>query len=352
MKNFNGFTLAEVLITLGIIGVIAALTLPSLIEDINIRANSERQANIAQKVTQAMEQMRAHGLLNTQYASTDAFVDELQKYLKVAKRCSASNIADCWPTQNVTAANGEEYDVSDAKLGKNINNRGLGNQTNNVGLVLSDGASLIMTYNTNAGVIDVGDRITAMTKDIPVGRNGKTKEFPYTSSVTGSIDFVMDVNGAKGPNREKEYPRITSSSHHTGTISIKNYDIRSFKTASFSKSCDFKIGSMCVVNLGISYSYINTCSDTTWDGPYGYCSRNYWAGAKKACSDIGMTLASQSDLSNIYNHKGESGVPTSGWFWSSAEANDGALFKYFGSSGNVSFDAKYNRNYVLCVSSN
>lgn len=33
MKNFKGFTLAEVLITLGIIGVVAAMTLPSLISN-------------------------------------------------------------------------------------------------------------------------------------------------------------------------------------------------------------------------------------------------------------------------------------------------------------------------------
>ena len=33
MKKFTGFTLAEVLITLGIIGVVAALTLPSVINN-------------------------------------------------------------------------------------------------------------------------------------------------------------------------------------------------------------------------------------------------------------------------------------------------------------------------------
>ena len=33
MKDTKGFTLAEVLITLGIIGVVAAMTLPSLIQE-------------------------------------------------------------------------------------------------------------------------------------------------------------------------------------------------------------------------------------------------------------------------------------------------------------------------------
>lgn len=33
MKKLNAFTLAEVLITLGIIGVVAAMTLPTLIQN-------------------------------------------------------------------------------------------------------------------------------------------------------------------------------------------------------------------------------------------------------------------------------------------------------------------------------
>ena len=78
MTNTNfGFTLAEVLITLGIVGVVAAITMPPLITNVTEKVNSERQTNIAQKITQAMEQMRAHGLLNSKYPTTEAFVDEL-----------------------------------------------------------------------------------------------------------------------------------------------------------------------------------------------------------------------------------------------------------------------------------
>ena len=340
LKQKVAFTLAEVLITLGIIGVVAAITMPTVIANINERVNSERQANIAQKVTQAMEQMRAHGLLNTQYASTDAFVDELQKYLKIAKRCDSEHIADCWPTEKVTTADGEEYEVSKAKTGKNLNHKN--NKTDNVGLVLADGASLIMTYNENGGTLDVGDRVSAMKKSLPIG-GGKMKEFPYSTSVASSIDFVMDVNGGKGPNSE--------------TIGDKYYDIRSFNGAQFATGmvCDFEVGNLCVKQF-ISYSCIDTCSDTTYDSngtANDYCSYNCWAGAKKTCADIGMTLASRDNLTTIYNAKGTNDkVPTSGARWSSAESdNNNAWYMAF-SSGHEASVSKNNGNIAVCVGNN
>ena len=45
MKNF-GFTLAEVLVTLGIIGVVAAVTLPSLIVDYREKATVAKKKSI------------------------------------------------------------------------------------------------------------------------------------------------------------------------------------------------------------------------------------------------------------------------------------------------------------------
>ena len=131
-RNFStlrGFTLAEVLITLGVIGVVAAITMPMLITNINDRANSERHANIAYKMTQAMEQMRAHGEL-VRYDSTEAFVDKLQKYLKITNRCDNEHIAECWPTEKVTTANGDEYEVANCKTSDDIGLSARENKTN------------------------------------------------------------------------------------------------------------------------------------------------------------------------------------------------------------------------------
>ncbi len=339
------FTLAEVLITLGVIGVVAALTMPTLLKNIAERSNSEAQANLAQKITKSMDLMRADGGLERTYNSTDEFVDEFSKYIKISTRCDADHIADCWPTKTVTTTDGETYDVSKAKTGKNLNLKD--NKSNNVGIILADGATLILTYNPNAGIIGDGDTVTPSFADLPIGF-GRTKKFAYTTSVTSSIDFVMDVNGFKGPNSEAR--------------NGKQYDIRSFKVAKFSKGgCAGKdiSGIGCVQQLP-SYSPIKAGSDEMekWDPNWknsGYSSYdNYWAGAKKACDELGMSLPNKSKLQSLAKkttaEKEQLGLPTSGFFWSSSERDaDGADDVNF-RSGSTSYLYKGDSNdRVLCV---
>ena len=94
-KKNVAFTLAEVLIALVVIGIIAAITLTTVMPNIQERANSQRQANIVYKITQATDLMKANGAMVEGFESTDKFVDELQKYLKIMKRCDSEHIADC-----------------------------------------------------------------------------------------------------------------------------------------------------------------------------------------------------------------------------------------------------------------
>ena len=341
-KKF-AFTLAEVLITLGVIGVVAALTMPTLLKNIAERSNSEAQANLAQKITKSMDLMRADGGLERTYNSTDEFVDEFSKYIKISTRCDADHIADCWPTKTVTTSDGTTYDVSKAKTGKNLNLKD--NKSNNVGIILADGATLILTYNPNAGIIGDGDTVTPSFSDLPIGF-GRTKKFAYTTSVTDSIDFVMDVNGFKGPNSEAR--------------NGKQYDIRSFKVARFSKGCagnDIS-GFGCVYQLP-SYSPIKAGDpemdkwDPKWNTTDWKGYDNYWAGAKKTCAEQGMSLPDKSKLQSIYQagKKDSSlGLPTSGWFWSSSETSAYVAYDVSFDDGDRDLDNKY-RSYVrvLCV---
>ena len=317
--------------------------MPTLLKNIAERSNSEAQANLAQKITKSMDLMRADGGLERTYNSTDEFVDEFSKYIKISTRCDADHIADCWPTKTVTTTDGETYDVSKAKTGKNLNLKD--NKSNNVGIILADGATLILTYNPNAGIIGDGDTVTPSFADLPIGF-GRTKKFAYTTSVTDPIDFVMDVNGFKGPNSEAR--------------NGKQYDIRSFKVAKFSKGCagnDIS-GFGCVQQLA-SYSPIKAGSEEMdkWDPNWknsGYSSNdNYWAGAKKACDDIGMSLPDKSKLQSIYKagKKDPSlGLPTSGSFWSSSEGDADNAYIVISYSGNAYYNYKdFDNGEVLCV---
>ena len=359
LSNKKGFTLSEILITLGIIGVVAALTLPSFMLNVTQRINSERQANIAQKVTRAMEQMRAHGELNQSYPTTESFVDKLQSYLKVTKRCEGDKIAECWPTDKITMSDGEELEVSKVTKGKNLS---LSTDTNNVGLILADGASIILNCNPAIDPIDVGDKVTAISKDLPVG-NGSNKKFAYTSSLTNGIDFVMDVNGRKKPNSE---------------VDGKARDIRSFKIAKFSKgelSCaernGFEVdGVGCVVNVGTDYQPETDVSKSSFVATYctsypDWGCKDYWLGAHNKCASLNMHLTDWTEIRTLYERNCVStnksstynastcisDIPQSGWFWSSAECDDTGLacfFKYF-DYGNESIISRGLQNGALCV---
>ena len=315
--------------------------MPTLLKNIAERSNSEAQANLAQKITKSMDLMRADGGLERTYNSTDEFVDEFSKYIKISTRCDADHIADCWPTKTVTTTDGETYDVSKAKTGKNLNLKD--NKSNNVGIILADGATLILTYNPNAGIIGDGDTVTPSFADLPIGF-GRTKKFAYTTSVTSSIDFVMDVNGFKGPNSEAR--------------NGKQYDIRSFKVAKFSKGCagwDLKLG--CVYQLP-SYEPVKGRSEEmkTWDSNWSESNwrmyDNYWAGAKKACAELGMSLPDKSKLLSIYEESEKNpslGIPT-GFFWSSSEISDRDATRVNLYNGNERGDHKNgNSSKVMCV---
>ena len=98
--------MAEILLSLTIIGVVAAITLPSLMGNINERTwNTQRKALHA-RMSQAiamMPQLNGYGTYTTDAdgsvtadTAAEAFVTEgLSKVLKINNICGADNLADC-----------------------------------------------------------------------------------------------------------------------------------------------------------------------------------------------------------------------------------------------------------------
>ena len=79
--NKQGFTLAEVLITLGIIGIVAAMTIPTLVANYQAKSWSTSAAVFERKLEEALKVMNTQQTL-AGYTTTEDFVNELSKHFK------------------------------------------------------------------------------------------------------------------------------------------------------------------------------------------------------------------------------------------------------------------------------
>ncbi len=263
------FTLAEAIIVIAIIGVVAAITLPTLISDFSNKIYDAREKNISSKVSQAVLTMKAMNDLGTIYESTDDFVDELEKHLKIIKRCDASHLTECWPSKKVINSLKKTVEVSEYTTGRNFHV--FSSPSDVVGLVLGDGAPIILAYTPTP--IDMTDSI---------------------DKALGVIDFVMDVNGAAGPNSEKTGDDV--------------YDIRSFRIASFE---DYT-GSV----SGKKYTVIRN-DNYTWQEASGIC-KSLGMHIPKLWAGVGVALVS--DNSTL--------IKDTGTYWAAEACSDGVRAVY------------------------
>ena len=98
-KRKTGFTLAEVLITLAIIGIVAVLTVPSLIikhQDKVAVAKLKRAYNIFYQAYQ-MATVEYGGIMlwNLELGQEDMLIDRFAKYMKFNKICYIDELENC-----------------------------------------------------------------------------------------------------------------------------------------------------------------------------------------------------------------------------------------------------------------
>ncbi len=100
MSNNNrraAFTLAEVLITLGIIGVVAALTIPNLIHIYNsivLKSQLKKTYSVLSGAVNMIHAQTGLPVTPERYSVPLSFYRELMKYVKVAKDCGNSGCTD------------------------------------------------------------------------------------------------------------------------------------------------------------------------------------------------------------------------------------------------------------------
>ncbi len=205
----SAFTMAEILLSLTIIGVVAAITLPSLTGNINERVwNTQRKALYA-RFSQAialMPQLNGYGTLveatdtiSAQDTAAETFITEgLSKVLKINNICDNTHLTDCGIPSSYTNMLGYQKTMATSLIALNYNifrQQTYSNvsfsvkNTKAVAFETQNGESLIAYYNPNCR--------SEFTYDYRNSETGATRGFP---AVNMCVSFIYDLNGTKGPN--------------------------------------------------------------------------------------------------------------------------------------------------------
>jgi len=264
------FTLAEVLITIGVIGVVAAITIPSLMTNINKRVIAHKKVVMEKKLLDGLNMMsnRENGL-SVKYNNTEEFVRALSKYLKIVTICSNTTLNKCFPYNKVNYdSNGEtkSVDLTSITTAKKLKLEG--NWLDPAGFVMADGTPIIISYNN-----DCGD-------DIKVDPDKPSKSIP-----TACIDGLYDNNGSRPQNKFGK-------------------DVLAFGNAKIGTSCLAEPGGVCissapVVPTPMSKSDCETEGKTKYGINACYHDQDYWAGAMKMCKDQGGRLPTDAELTQL-----------------------------------------------------
>ena len=270
MKKF-GFTLAEVLITLAIIGVVAAMTIPTLIANYQERAWNTSAEVFVRKLEEALKTMNTQQSL-AGYSNTADFVAALGKHFKITRICNSNEITSCFSDKItwkiIDISNHTESETINISTIKSAADLGQENwNTEAIGVQFANGTTGIIAYNPEC------------------------KEYPYTNQFTGTscISLLYDIDGFKNPNTYTKDVRVINSK-------LVN--------------CAFKMGNTCFTAPFMPEPITRTeCEELKGDLGIKGCnySSDYWAGAVKACGGVSkMPTATQlADIANyVYNISG------------------------------------------------
>lgn len=103
LKYNYAFTLAEVLITLGIIGVVAALTIPALMKSTADTEYKSELKKVISELSSAASQVKNDngGTMVGSFHNAETLRDAFGNYMQYSKKCDTTDSStDCWDTQD------------------------------------------------------------------------------------------------------------------------------------------------------------------------------------------------------------------------------------------------------------
>ncbi len=269
-KIFNAFSLAEVLVTLGVIAVVAVMVIPGVMAKYTERVKASRIQNIHQKISQAMDKMLVIRGIND-YPSTRAFVEELKNHLSIVQVCENDNLEACWPTQKVLLNDeGEEWEISKTTKARTLKmpkKDGYNDWDDTIGITTTDGLQMILSYNKRCAIDP--NRSPIWSSDI--------------STTTSCIAGIFDWNGGKRPNKLGD-------------------DVRAFNANGLGSSCAIELGDERCFTAPFVATPITKAVCEAQKEKLGIkecpTDSDYWAGAVLRCGGV-QNMPTMDELSKL-----------------------------------------------------
>ena len=198
----QAFTMAEILLSLTIIGVVAAITLPSLTGNINERTwNTQRKALYA-RFSQAIALMPAlngYGTLTedesgsiTADTATETFIaNGLAKVLKINNICDSEHLADCGMPAKIGTFAGSNVTMP-LKMSE-LNSTLVSTSNDASHSQIDTMAAAFETQNGESITAYYNPRCTSQMKSV----NNAISMMPQGAVCA---NLIYDLNGTKGPN--------------------------------------------------------------------------------------------------------------------------------------------------------
>ena len=211
LRSKLAFTMAEILISLTIIGIIAAITLPSLRANINEKTWATQRKALYSRMSQAISMMPSlngygiamneNGAIN--YTSTNqkaalAFVtDGLNKVLKINNICDSSNLKNCGIPDKITVmGTNNKIDFPTNLTELNPMFTSTYTTTSNVSYTNPQ-----KDINTVTAAFETGNGESVAVFYNPVCQPDMGETHWHYSQPKMCVNFIYDLNGRKGPNK-------------------------------------------------------------------------------------------------------------------------------------------------------
>jgi len=294
-KSNRGFSLSEIIITLSVIGVVAALTLPSLVANYNQKVFNAMASDFESQLGETLKVMNLKkSLANKQ--TTEIFVNEMKKYFKITKVCDNSNLQSCFANKIYWGSDSEEIDMSEITKAKNFGHNDW--HTNIVGLQFANGINAVVAYNPSCTENPFSNQVISLVAQ----RNRSSANI--STNTNNCLAILYDTNGFKQPNTSTK-------------------DVRSINIKKIGKGCFLEIENLCIMGPAeIPTAHVwNSCqADGTstdpediafmaeYDIPHCFIglavpngNEDYWAGAIEKCGGRDK-MPTENELVTIANY--------------------------------------------------